>query len=129
MIRRIAIACMALVAVGLPALGGCSGASSSRTSINHVVLVTLNDPSQREALAGETRAMLAHIPGVEAFSVGTPVDIGRSAVDGAYDVGFVARFDGREAYEACEHDAEHVRLRESWRSRVKQIRMYDFGGR
>jgi len=122
--RPIAL-CTAFLGTAAASFCGCAGERYARP-INHVVLVTLNDPSQREQLRLDTVAMLDRVGGVCDYDVGTPVDIGRPQVDGTYDVGFMALFKSREAYEAYEHDPAHLKLIETWKPRVKQLRIYDF---
>jgi len=108
------------------ALGACA-AGANDGPITHVVLVTLDDPAGRVALERDTRAMLARVPGIVEFTVGTPIGTGRAAVDGSYDVGFSATFKSAGAYADYEHDPAHVALKDAWRARVKELRMFDFG--
>ncbi len=105
----------------------CHAGRESGPGITHVVLVTLHDQSERGALERETRQMLERAAGVDEFAVGPPVETGRAVVDGSYDVGFTARFKDRSGYAAYESDPGHTALREGWRSRVKQLRIFDFG--
>lgn len=108
--------------------GGCAADRAGPVrapAINHVVLITLADETQAPALVAESRARLARIPGVRTLHVGTPLDIGRPGVDGAYSVAVAVGFDSVEAYRAYLDHPEHLALLEAWKPRCRGIRVID----
>lgn len=94
--------------------------------ISHVVLVTLNDPSQADAAIKDCNAMLRDIPGIVAFSVGKHIDTGRATVDGSYDVGLYIGFNSADAYTGYVEHPQHIALVEKWKPSIKQMRVFDF---
>ena len=101
--------------------------SSTTSNLNHVVLISLDDPTEAESCAEDCRTMLAAIPSVHTLWVGTPVDTGRAAVDDAYEVGLCVGFQTREDLQAYLEAPEHVRLVEIWGPKASGFRIFDVG--
>ncbi len=115
-----------LVAVAMFILAvGC--ATKSPVAIEHVVLISLTNHSERDALETDCLKFLAHIPGVEALSVGAPIDTGRPTVDADYDTGIIVSFASKEAYAAYVTHPDHLALGTAWKSRIAKMRIFDFG--
>ena len=104
---------------------GC--ATKPPVAIEHVVLISLTNHAERDALEADCRKFLAHIPGVEALSVGSPVDTGRPTVDAEYDTGVIVSFASKEAYAAYVIHPDHVALVTAWKPRIAKMRVFDFG--
>lgn len=93
--------------------------------ISHVVLITLRDPSDAEALIADCDRMLGTIPSVVSYACGKPLDTGRDSVDGAYHVGLYVGFDSAVGYsDYLTHEA-HVELVEAWKARTESMRIFD----
>lgn len=113
-------------------LGGCAATdferkSASSSHLNHVVLISLADPADAEACAADCRTMLSEIDAVETIWVGTPVDTGRDAVDGDYEVGLCVGFETMDGLQAYLQDPRHVELVELWKPRATGFRIFDVG--
>jgi len=109
-------------------LGGCtSRANQIPANIHHAVFISLHDPSEAASLTAESRE-LGNIPGVAAWAVGKPVDIGRANIDTSYDVGLYVAFRSVEDYRVYLSHPIHDRLVTKWRPRWKSILIRDFGG-
>lgn len=93
--------------------------------INHIVLITLRDASDAEALIADSDRLLANIPSVVSYFCGTHLDTGRSTVDGSYHVGLYVGFDSAEGYMAYIDHEGHVELVKSWAPRVESMRIFD----
>ena len=128
----------AWIAIAIASLGACTGeqviqGSGSRTglakapSITHVVLISLADPSQADALIADCNETLPRIPDVVLYGCGRPVDIGRANVDGAYTVGVIIGFASEAAYARYLDHPLHLRLVETWRPRWSAARIMDLG--
>lgn len=96
-------------------------------AINHVVLFTLQDPSQGEALQRDCAARLKHIPSVVAYACGEHVDAGRQNVDGDYTLGLFVSFQDMAGYKAYLVHPDHVALVEKWKPRFSEVTIYDIG--
>ena len=102
--------------------------SAHMAPLNHVVLVSLQDPADAPECLADCRRMLARIDAVETIWVGTHTDTGRDAVDGAYDVGLCVGLADEEALQRYLDDPEHLELVEKWRPRAARFRIFDVGG-
>lgn len=125
---------VALVLVILPVIAPlpvCAGRMLSRAprpaAIGHVVLIKLNDPSQRETLIADCDSMLREIPSVRAYACGTHVEAGRSNVDSNYDVGLYVGFDDLAGYAAYIEHPGHVSLVSRWKPELAWMKVYDIG--
>lgn len=96
--------------------------------LNHVVLVSLQDPKDTDACLADCRTMLARIEAVETLWVGTHVDTGRLAVDGGYDVGLCVGLKDETALQAYLEAPDHLALIEKWRPKAAGFRIFDIGG-
>lgn len=94
--------------------------------ISHLVFIKLKDPADRARLLRDCDSLLTPIPGIQAFSRGEHLDIGRSTVDRDYDVGLYVGFDSVENYRAYLIDARHVALVDKWKPRSEWFRIEDF---
>lgn len=132
MTRRLPAGLLAVAtAVGV----GCAGPGSPfdrksehASNLNHVVLISLADPADAAACADDCREMLAGIDAVETIWVGTPVDTGRAAVDGDYEVGLCVGFETAEALQDYLQDPRHLDLVAIWKPRATRFRIFDVGG-
>lgn len=114
---------------GVPrSLGGYSVKSEHVSSLNHVVLVSLQDPAEAEECLADCRDMLARIEVVETIWVGTHLDTGREAVDGEYEVGLCVGLADADALQAYLDDPLHLELVEKWRPKAVGFRIFDIGG-
>jgi len=107
----------------LALLAACAAAP---VPLQHVVLIKLQDPAGTPELLAECREKLPGIPGVSSCVVGQPVDLGRTAVDGDYDVGLVITFATPGDYQAYLEHPAHVALVAAWKPRWSWIRIHDF---
>lgn len=104
--------------------GSVGGVAHRPAPITHVVLVALNDSKDADELRHECDG-LAGIPGVEFFSAGSPLRMGRANVDVNFDVGMVMGFATKEAYLAYVDHPVHQRLLKGWVPRTREIRVFD----
>ena len=105
----------------------CAETAQARPAlIRHVVLVTLQARSQREQLRADCTAKLADIPGVIDLEISEPVDIGRTNVDGDYDIAVFVSFASIEQYKAYLAHPNHLALVSAWKERSDKMRIYDF---
>ncbi|MCA9300604.1 MAG: Dabb family protein [Phycisphaerales bacterium] len=102
--------------------------SSPSGGITHVVLASLEDPSEVPALLEDCEAMLSGIDVVHGFACGAPIDVGRGdRVVKDYDVGLHMVFETAEDYEAYVVHPRHVEILERWGPKFTALRIYDFG--
>jgi hypothetical protein len=94
--------------------------------VQHVVLIRLQDPADVQALLAACRERLPGIPGVRRCVVGTPVDLGRTGVDGDYDVGLLVEFASADDYRAYLAHPAHEALVAAWKPRWARLRIHDF---
>jgi hypothetical protein len=94
-------------------------------AITHVVLVQLKDPSRTAELVRDCDESLPGIAGVDGYSCGVPLDMGRKGVSGDYDVGIYVGFPDEAAYRVYLDDARHLQLVERWREGWKAVRIFD----
>ena len=64
---------------------------------------------------------------VETIWVGTPVDTGRDAVDGDYEVGLCVGFETMEGLQEYLQDPRHLELVALWKPRATGFRIFDVG--
>ena len=102
---------------------GCAGPRSPG-KIAHVVFVELEDPGDAPALLEES-LVLADIGGVVSFSAGPHIDTGRGTVLSDYDIGLVIGFDSEEDYASYVTDPIHTAFVNTWKPRLKALRVYD----
>ncbi len=126
----------AAVALCLIIAGGCrsiccpsespEGAHPPRPArINHLAFFKLRNPAEAPELIADCDEQLAAIPGVLSYYCGTHLDVGRTNVDGDYDVGFYVGFADEEAYRGYVNHPSHVALVEKWKPRWEWIRVHD----
>lgn len=129
-VRRRSLAALA-IAISMAALGcdtdPATRKAADQASLQHVVLISLRDPADAEALARDCARLLAPIESVRTWWIGTPVDTGRAAVDGDYDVGLCVAFDDLDGLAAYQVDPRHLELVEAWRPRATRFRIFDVG--
>lgn len=92
--------------------------------ISHVVLVALTDSAQRAEFLGACDG-LAVIPGLEFFTAGPPLQMGRANVDTSFDVGLCMGFATKQSYLAYIDHPLHQKFLKEWGSRAKLIRVFD----
>ena len=129
------IAACLLLATVLPACDGRPWAHSASPSgpqstaippLRHVVLIKLNDPSDLAACQADARRRIAATKLARAVFVGTPVDIGRTTVDGNYDLALDMAFDSVADYRAYLDHPEHQALVNDWKPKFREMRVFDF---
>ncbi len=116
---------MCAVAAVLLSMVGC--ACSQRATIQHVVLLKLDNPDQAAALKADCDRLLPAIEGVVEYWSGTPDQSGRvsPAMDQDWDVAVCVGYPDAAAYEAYVVDPKHVELGERWRPRLAWWRVHD----
>lgn len=95
--------------------------------IRHLVLIKLNDPSQRAALEADCDLLLASIPGVCEYSISHHVDTQRTNVDGDYDTALIIGFPSLSVYQAYLVHPNHIQLLQNWKPKSQKLRIFDFG--
>ncbi|MEZ5500692.1 MAG: Dabb family protein [Steroidobacteraceae bacterium] len=117
----------------LGAMGCASGIARKCTeqkTVNHVVVVWLNDEFRNDA--GVARLVAAHevlreIPGLVSLSVGRVLPSDRAIVDSSFDVASHFTFCSTAAMNAyLQHPVHQQFLREQTVGRVKKVVVYDF---
>lgn len=93
--------------------------------INHLAFFKLKNPADAGELIADCDAHLARIPGIVSYYAGTHMDVGRTNIDGNYDVGFFVGFETEEAYREYVHHPSHVMVVEKWKPRWEWIRVHD----
>ena len=93
--------------------------------INHVVLITLEEPSDATELEDDCERLLKHIPSVRTYACGGHYDFGRENINSDYTVGLLVSFDDRDGYGAYLEDPGHVALVEKWKTRWTAVTIYD----
>ncbi len=116
---------VALVAAGGVLLGGCVSGPPRPAVINHLAFFKLKDPADAPALIADCDTLLRPIPGVTSYYAGPPIDVGRTSVDGDYDVGFFVGFDTVDDYLAYVEHPDHVRVVQRWGPRLEWLRTHD----
>ena len=96
-------------------------------SIQHVVLLKLNDPTQAQACLDDCDRLLPGIDGVLQYWSGTPDDSGRvsDVIDTNWDVALCVGYPDAAAYERYVVDPSHVQLVSMWKSRLTWLRVHD----
>jgi len=101
--------------------------STAIPPIRHVVLIKLNDPADRAACEADARQRIAATKLARSLFIGTPVDIGRTTVDGSYDLALDMSFDSVADYRSYLEHPEHQALVNDWKPKFREMRVYDFG--
>ena len=94
-------------------------------TVNHVVLVTLKDPTEAPALISDCDRLLGTIPSVVSYFCGPLLPSERTGVDDSYSVGLYVGFETRGGYAAYLEHEGHVELVQSWRPRIESMRILD----
>lgn len=102
-----------------------SGCAPREARINHVVLINLANERDASHLLGDCERLLRPIPSVKTFWVGTPLDIGRDAIDGNYTVGLCVGFENVEGYESYLVHPRHLELVAFWKPKWTGARLFD----
>ena len=117
--------------ITLATTGGCAHGlkhdpTANQGTINHVVLLTLKDPSETEQVLKDCKELLSQVPEVKTLWVGTPTDIGRGAeVDGNYNVGICVGFASLDDYRAYMKAPHHMEFGNRWRTSFSAQKIYD----
>ncbi len=127
LLRIAAMSCLVVAFGGCcPTQCGMDGAGAPRPAmINHLAFFKLKDAAEAPQLIADCDAHLATIPGVVSYYCGTPLDTGRTNVDGDYDVGFNVGFQSEEDYRNYVNHPNHIALVEHWKPRWEWIRVQD----
>ncbi len=112
------------------ALASCAAIAPSAPagSVDHVVLVWLKRPgnSQDRKALRDAGDELRSIPGIRLLDHGTALPSARPVVDDSFDVGFVMRFDSKEALEAYEqHPLHQKKVADTLAPLSRKIVVYD----
>lgn len=100
-------------------------AATRPAAISHVVLITLNDQADAQALIADCDRLIATIPTVVSYACGEPLETERTTVDGSYHVGMCVGFESDEGYrQYVEHEA-HVALVQAWKPKTASMRIFD----
>ena len=125
---------LVLIALLLGPLNACSGmrmrvkpAGVAAPSVQHVVLVQLDDPARAEEMMRDMREAFETIPSLARWQAGPKVDTGRPQVQAWYTVGIVTEFDSIDDYKAYLEHPRHKALVEKWKPHWTRSEMYDFG--
>ena len=105
-------------------LAGCQH-RTPHTTITHVVIVNLADPTQTEAVIADCDTLIADIDSINAYACGTHIDTGRSVVLDDYDLALVVGFDSQADYDAYLASEPHTEFLSRWSDRIEKIRIFD----
>jgi hypothetical protein len=108
---------------GAPAL--VANAPTTPARINHVVLFSLKNPADADALVADSRESLGAIPSVTSIFCGKHVDAGRPGVMTDYDACVYVGFDSLESYSDYVAHPRHQELVARWKDRLIDYRVYD----
>lgn len=103
---------------------GCMGPPRP-ARINHLAFFKLKDPADAEALIRDCDEKLAAIPGIVSYYAGRHLDVGRTTVDGDYDVGFYVGFMTRDDYDVYVDHPYHKEVVAKWRPKLEWLRVHD----
>ena len=115
-----------VVAVASPAMAAVNFIISS-THVQHVVFVTLANPSDAAAMKADSDAVFPKIPGVLNYACGPHIDVGRKNIRQDYTLGVLVEFATVDAYRAFQANPEHVALIKKWKPKWSKSEMFDFG--
>jgi len=101
--------------------------STAIPPLRHVVLIKLSDPSDLAACQADARRRIEATKLARRLFIGTPVDIGRTTVDGNYDLALDMAFDSVADYRAYLDHPEHQALVNDWKPKFREMRVFDFG--
>jgi len=135
----IRVASALMLALLLPTLPGCNATPTTGAvrgagevapcpaAINHVVLFSLTDADEAEALIADCESLLAPMPEVISFFVGQHVDVGRDspAIQRDYHVGLYVGFADTDAYARYVDHPDHLELVDRWGAKLESLRVYD----
>jgi stress responsive alpha/beta barrel protein len=113
-----------LITLLLP-LGGCQ-IRTPHSTITHVVIVNLADPTQTQAVIEDCDTLIADIDSINAYACGTHLETGRSVVLDDYDLALVVGFDSQADYDAYLASDQHTEFLSRWSDRIEKIRIFDF---
>jgi len=104
-----------------------SAAKISSAHVQHVVFVTLANPSDAAAMKADSDAVLPKIPGVLNYACGPHIDVGRKNIRQDYTLGILVELSSVEAYRAYQANPEHIALIQKWKPKWSKSEMFDFG--
>ena len=107
--------------------GGANSVKISSAHVQHVVFVTLANPSDAAAMKADSDAVLPKIPGVLNYACGPHIDVGRKNIRQDYTLGILVELSSVEAYRAYQANPEHVALIKKWKPKWSKSEMFDFG--
>ena len=117
----------ALMLSACVASGGANSVKISSAHVQHVVFVTLANPSDAAAMKADSDAVLPKIPGVLNYACGPHIDVGRKNIRQDYTLGILVELSSVEAYRAYQANPEHVALIKKWKLKWSKSEMFDFG--
>lgn len=105
--------------------------TTPKGKVEHIVLVWLKRPgnaADRATLIATAKKFQAEIQHIRHLSVGPAVPSDRDIVDDSFDVGFIMRFDSKEAMTAYEKHPVHVNtVKQTLMPLAKKVLVYDIG--
>ena len=117
----------ALMLSACAASGGANSVKNSSAHVQHVVFVTLANPSDAAAMKADSDAVLPKIPGVLNYACGPHIDVGRKNIRQDYTLGILVELSSVEAYRAYQANPEHIALIQKWKPKWSKSEMFDFG--
>ena len=93
--------------------------------LHHVVLFTLKDPDESDALLRDCDAVGA-LPGARGASAGTRLDTGRAEAAGDWHVAFHVAFADKAAYGAWREHPRHREVIAKWVPKIASIAVHDW---
>ena len=120
-------ACAAKGSANSSAGANASAAKISSAHVQHVVFVTLANPSDAAAMKADSDAVLPKIPGVLNYACGPHIDVGRKNIRQDYTLGILVELSSVEAYRAYQANPEHIALIQKWKPKWSKSEMFDFG--
>ena len=118
---------VALMLSACVASGGANSVKISSAHVQHVVFVTLANPSDAAAMKADSDAVLPKIPGVLNYACGPHIDVGRKNIRQDYTLGILVELSSVEAYRAYQANPEHIALIQKWKPKWSKSEMFDFG--
>jgi hypothetical protein len=93
--------------------------------LHHVVLFTLKDPAESEALLRDCDAVGA-LPGARGASAGPRLDTGRAEAASGWHVAFHVAFADEASYGAWREHPRHRDVIAKWRPKIAAIQVHDW---
>ncbi len=96
-------------------------------SVQHVVLIELDDSASAPAMIQDMDNAFAQIPQIRRWDAGPHIDTGRPVVLHWYTIGLTTEFASVDDYRAYLAHPAHQALVAKWKPHWKRSEMFDFG--